>query len=579
MAFVQTLEDDEDKDKPQEQQGAEKVLSTGQGSTIPTGGSSTAQSPEGKKASSTGWSNLTQYIDANKGNDVALADKIGSTVDNQATTIKDTQNTLGTKATTDIAKSIVKDSGVISGLNSNPTAVNKDAFAAQRNATYKGPNDTSDYTEYAKQQADLNKFKGTLDNTNSQEGREVLLTDAYKRNDYNQGMKKLDGFILGASEGSKQKIADLNNKYSGVETDWNKFNDEIRGSITGAREATKKTAEATNKAYQDALKATEANVNAAKTSAQTNSAQRQQQFNSLTSNLSNQDPNVRAEAMKQAGIDPSVGEWLMSRGVQPKDLLSQAGGAKVGNFLQDGEAQKYSALMNLDDKQVNEDLTSKGVTDQVFNSDGIKIKGAADAKALQDSLNSQRASKQSERIKQSERLRAKINQGVYDQEVASATGLSQDEFSYARANGINLSNDFRTGATLNVGDVANNDQRKQWGDLKALLGINDNFNIQDTQDEGNAFSYNSGNVVSQIGQKRAAQAAEAERQRVEAEKAAAEAERKRQQQLQETGVEGLNTDFGNPSNPTPQAGAGEAPAPDNALSRKINKFGNWLSGK
>jgi hypothetical protein len=292
--------------------------------------------------------------------------------------------------------------------------------------------------------------------------------------------------------------------------------------------------------------------------------------------------------MRQVGIDPAVGEWLMSRGVQPKDLLSQAQGSTVGNFLSAQDATKYKALMGLDDKQVNEDLTSKGVTDRFFNSDAAKIKAAADAKKLQDSLNQEVKFQQMMREREANILMNNIRDGVYNKSVGAATGLSQDDFNFARANGIDLTQGNRTGAALQVGDVANDLQRQKWSQLKAVLGIQDDFNPQDLQDEGKAFSYDAGNVLSSVGQLRAQQAAaaaEAERQRQEAERAAAQAaavraareaamaEDQRKAEAERQRIESAPTDLDNPGR------SGTVDARGSVVGKKLTQFGNWISGK
>ena len=508
MAFVANLED-EDKKNEVPQQGAERVLSTSQSGNINAGEGSSAPA-EARKTGSAGWSNLQSYITANKGNDADMANKVGEKVDTQATTIADTQSTLGTKANTDIAKSTVKDSGVVGALTSDPTQVDKNAFNAQRNATYKGPNDVTEYQEYAKQQADINKLKGTLENTQSQEGREVLLDDTYKRNDYNKGMKKLDSFILGAGTDSKQKIEGLNQKHAGVETNWNKFNDDIRGAISGAKQATQKTAEDTRKAYEQALGNTSKVVQNAKAATETNNTQRSQQFNQLATDLDSQDPAVRASAMQRAGVDPAVGEWLLARGVMPKDLISQTGKAAVGNFLSDKDRNNYAALMGLDDRQVNEDLATKGETDRVFNVDSQRAAKAAEARELQRQINEALPGKQAERKAAFERIQNKLKNKVYDDEVAAVTGLSKEDFDYAHKNdqidykttALDLAPQLSAGRDLTLGDIANDAQRNRWSELRNAIGINDGFDINDVQDEGQAFNFDKGKLRQQVDAKR-----------------------------------------------------------------------------
>lgn len=576
MAYVSSVLEEED--KKEGQSGGEVVLSSGAPTTV-QGAANKGGSGADKKASSSGWSNLQSYVDANKGNDVAMAGKIVGKVDNRASELQSSRNQFGEKVRSEVDKGTVRDAGVISGLQTSPTKVDKAQFQKQATATYQGPKDVTDFQEYGKLSGDVGRLRSTLDNTTSDEGRKSLLQESFKRSDYGQGMQNLDAFILGAAPESKKQIANLNEKYSSLENDWEQFNADLRDRITGAKQATAKVAADTNKAYETALGTSNKKIGEARSAMDTSNAARQSQFNSLISQIKSDDPRVRQQAYSAIGLNERAGEWMRANGMAPESLVKQSEALKMGNFLGAQDRANYEALLALQDKQADKSLAAKSATDSVFQADSTRFGQAKEAAELQNAIEAEMRRVNMVRTNQANNVRDKLNRGVFDSEVEQATGLSAGDLAFARSQGMDLGGLFSAGAAVNTGDVINSAQRQRWADLQAALGFEGNLQVQDTQNEGNAYQYNRDALLNQIGQRRAEiAAAEEAARRAEQERARQELERQQAQRRyeEEQAREAARAD-------KIESAPGDINDPEQRntidLTGAVRRFGNWLSGK
>jgi len=231
MAYV-----DENQDEEQGQGGqgsGEVVTSTGTGGTVPSGGNQgSSQSGEGDNtASSTGWTNLQNYISANQGQAGKMAETVTGKIGETAQGAIQGKEALSTNVRSDVDKGTVKDQGVIAGLEKDPTKVSKEAYQSQKNASYGGPTDLSSYNEYAQVQKNIGQLGQQLANTESEGGRRALLKDTYARPDYGYGMQALDSYIINASPESQQQIAATKGQYGGLASDWDKTQQDLTGYI------------------------------------------------------------------------------------------------------------------------------------------------------------------------------------------------------------------------------------------------------------------------------------------------------------------------------------------------------------
>lgn len=505
MAFVSSIEEDKKKDEQQQSTGGETVVTTSQGSSsIPTGpSSSTAAAADGeKKASSTGWTNLQSYISANKGNDMAMAKDVSGTVEGKVQEVQRAKGDFQNKVAADVQKGTVKDAGVIGALKSDPTKVDKAKFSSQWNAAYGGPKDTASYQEYGQIAQNVGDAKTRLDQTQSDEGRQTLLADQYKRDDYGQGMKTLDSFILGASPDAKQEISSLAQKYGSIDQDWENLNNDIRDTIFGAQKASQDVVKQTRDIYGQELSKAQKAVQDAKTKTSTQNTQREQAYKNLAAQIGSNDPNVRAQAYKTAGIDGATAEWLRSQGASLNGILSKADPLKLGNFLDANTAQRYTALMGLTDKAINDDLTSKSSANAAFNVNKGIIEQGAEARGIRSAIETAANQTNAQRAAEYNSVRQKLADGNFDQQVVNATGLSATDLQFARDNGVDVTQFVSAGKQVNTGDVASNEQRERWGQLIRSLGLQSDFQTMDMQDEGRAVNYNRDPLVAQITERR-----------------------------------------------------------------------------
>jgi hypothetical protein len=240
MAFVQDVMDDEENNA--QQPGG--VVTTS-GTTAGVLGA-TGQAPQASKPKGSGFTNLQNYISANAGNDAAMGSRIAGKIGEQASEVDQAKSELVPKVEQDAQKNTVTDTGVISGLQTDPTKVSKEAFQSQRTATYKGPEDVATYQEYGKGQKAKNALKERLDLTNTAEGQGTLLKDIAGQN-YTQGLQGLDQFILSAGQEGKKSIADTQAKYGSKITDWDTLTGQLNDKFRQAKQTTAKTAADTQK--------------------------------------------------------------------------------------------------------------------------------------------------------------------------------------------------------------------------------------------------------------------------------------------------------------------------------------------
>lgn len=482
MAYV---DENLDEDEGQGGQGSgEVVTSTGTGGTVPSGGNQgSSQSAQGDDtASSTGWTNLQNYITANQGQAGRMAETVTGKIGETAEAATQGKETLSTNVRSDVDKGTVRDQGVISGLESDPTKVSKEAYQTQRDASYGGPTDLSSYNEYAEVQKNIGQLSQQLANTESEGGRRALLKETYDRPDYGYGMQAIDSYIINASPESQQQIAATKDQYGGLASDWDKTQQDLTGYIGQGRATTEKTAADTKAAWERLFGGASEQVGAAKTQADQVNTARDARFQSLTNRLSSSDPTVRASAYKEAGIDPAIGDYLLSNGVSPQQILRDSGDVGIGNYLDPQTAARFAALSALEDRAVNLDLGRRGALED-FTLNRQALTQGARAKQIRDEALALVEQRNRERdAAYEEAARRSLNQ--FKGELG---GLTNEQIKAIDLYGNKYGNIVERGQALDTGDVLTDQQRQEWADIVNALGLTDTFKYQDTQDEGGAY--------------------------------------------------------------------------------------------
>lgn len=231
------------------------------GNNVPTG----SQQGSGQNASGS-WTNLQDYLDANKDQAAQVGNDIASTVGGQAKKSQDEINSAGTDFSNQVdANTVKEDDGTINNAITGATSLKSGdtfdpnlvtGFQNQLNATYNGPTDFTQSSGYTQAQNDFNTAKTQLDQTKSEAGRDVLLNNQYSgasQNGYNQGEKTLDQALIEGSPDAQSAIQGVQNQWGGIQN--------TLANQTTAQNAYAASAQATDTATAAAAKAALDNAN------------------------------------------------------------------------------------------------------------------------------------------------------------------------------------------------------------------------------------------------------------------------------------------------------------------------------
>lgn len=344
-----------------------KPLDDGQPKNLTGETTSFNQSPPGASASnapkSSGrYSNIQTYLNANKEQAADMGSKITSKVETNAV-----------KASEDVGK-LAAEKPTITQLDpnrylSNPTA-NTDEDIAEYQALkntggYTGPEDISKTSNYSNAQNSVNKADSLVKATATEDGRMGLLKDEYTRPNYQRGAQILDQTLLQNDTGSKDKFAELNQKYSGISSLFDNTVKEVGDSINqGKTQALKNKQD-----LQSAEKSTLDNL-------YNPIQERAAQFNSTNQDFVNRiNSDIADKYLSQETLDTlGVKEFtnLFDLNLQNYATFDTTQ-AQANNLATPEERQKFASLMKLlngDDQRIT--LDGKEIKPVQFNNEKFK---------------------------------------------------------------------------------------------------------------------------------------------------------------------------------------------------------------
>lgn len=170
-------------------------------------------------AQGTGWTNLSQYIDANKGAGAGMADAV--TKDTQ-TKINELEGDNGAvqswkKTAEQESKQGVKNDPysqtLKSGSDKQVADINQGAFDAWNQlASYTGPQNAQKATGYDTLYKDVANTRDKVQNLGTMEGQQTALQDTYgQRGNYNSGMQTLDALVMRGDESGRNALQNFQN--------------------------------------------------------------------------------------------------------------------------------------------------------------------------------------------------------------------------------------------------------------------------------------------------------------------------------------------------------------------------------
>lgn len=216
MAYQENFLDDE-KNKQATDEGGQ-VLSSGNdtGSSMPGSQTASGSTPTSTDKGS-GFTNLSQYVNANADQAKGMAEKVTGSLRQQLADVPGQVSSFGqTAQKTAQANTINKNAPLEGALKTNPGVLAQDQwnknFQAQT-AGYKGPNDVTSLAGYNDIGNKINRLDTAVKDTENPLNIGQQLRDAYNRDNYTAGQNTLDNFLATSGEGAKS-LANLRNDYS-----------------------------------------------------------------------------------------------------------------------------------------------------------------------------------------------------------------------------------------------------------------------------------------------------------------------------------------------------------------------------
>lgn len=323
--------DDEELKKQQEQQSGSPMAISGQSAVLST----EAPSKVGGAKDSGSFTNLNQYLEANKETAGQMGTKIASDITGQGqatrTGIQDTstefnqladQGTLaGLDKASEEARNIVQQART-GAKNAQIDQNQMSRFGEIANAQYKGPHDLTGTTKYANTAQQYEKAQQAAKNASSDGGRFSLLKDAYARPTYSQGQQNLDNLLLTGNQGAKANIqaaaaglSDLSGMWSGAQSNAAQLAAQKQAATSAARESSRANA-------LEARTGRNTEVQSDLASQQAKWADEYNQYKELLGAYGGGDLNLTREQADRLALGGSgTGLYNMLNGIQPESYL------------------------------------------------------------------------------------------------------------------------------------------------------------------------------------------------------------------------------------------------------------------
>lgn len=332
---------------------AQQGMVTGNPGQAAAGGA--AAGPDQKATKSGSWSNLMSYIDANKGNDTALGERVKGTVDAQAKQADEIKNSYQTAANTAISANTVKDSGVLDQLKNDPTKIDKAKFQTQYNASYNGPQSADQINNYAQAYQQANNVQGTAKLASGDQADRIQLLDkSFARPSYSQGERQLDSFILGGGEGGQQKLKEIGQNYGNYGDQFKSLVGGIDQNINQAKVDTAATKTTTQQAANEAKARFDKSMADAKAASDAKNQADRQRYEAAAAGDQG--------TLEGFGYDKSAVGYLKNKGFDFNKALAQGSGYGIGDVADQNSVAGYKALLDLMGGESQYDLAAKGGT-------------------------------------------------------------------------------------------------------------------------------------------------------------------------------------------------------------------------
>lgn len=314
-------------------------------------------SQAGKPKTSGQFTNIQAYLNANKEQATQMGSQVAGRVEQGA---QEAQTNIGKFANEKQTVNTVNPNQYLA----NPAAANKTEYQALRQTGgYSGPDaidKTQNYqaaAQSAQKATDLVKASGTED------GRMNLLQETYKRPTYSRGQQKLDQVLMQNDAASKDRFADINQKYSNISSMFDNTANEVGNSINQAKQTAAQNKQALLAAETQARKDL---IDPIQKRAQDAYANNTGLIDRVNADLS--DDVLSEETLANLGLAEDQSLFDLSLGSYLTPDRTQVG---LDNVATADERSRYTALAALLDDPTMSQITANGksITPISFNKD------------------------------------------------------------------------------------------------------------------------------------------------------------------------------------------------------------------
>lgn len=227
MPYVANLDQDNEDETQQGEKPAGVPIQTvaGNSSVIDPQASTASATPNAPKNQGGGtFTDISKYIDQNRGQSVNLGQQVSSNLSGQGNNAKSTLNQQQEVFNDQVSNSEVKlNQDVLNQAKTNPVNLvqdqnNLDQFKKMRDANYKGPT-SFEGSDFSKPVMDaFSRFSNSKDLSQTESGRMELIREMNQGKNSSKGNLMLDNLLLQSSDPAKQILDSTRNTYSDLDS-------------------------------------------------------------------------------------------------------------------------------------------------------------------------------------------------------------------------------------------------------------------------------------------------------------------------------------------------------------------------
>lgn len=513
MAYLPMSEKEKEQQQGQGkvQAGSEQVISGSTGTVDGSGANAPVQAsggsaPESQRGGGSGWTNLQEYVKANQGADQRMGTRVEEHVGTKAGEATAAQGTFATNRDTGIQDGSVQwDQGTIDQLRDDASQFNEgsdpwQAYKTMYDAQYSGPQDYTQIDGFYDAEKGAMGVGRAVDQSRDFSGRKGLLDDVYGDGGYTAGEKSFDSFLLGAGEGGRQSMQNVQQNYGQFGEAWEKMVNDTQTQINDARTATDKVRTDAQQALQDEIEEYKGKFGGFQTDYDAAITAANTARDEVSAALQSKNPKQVGEALVKLGFTSEEAAQIIESGIDPTLFLGDAQLQTFGDFVSDKDQSIVEALGGLygaEDLAGMLGLEALDFTDSGF--DGSKgftlaedTAGAArDMITFESELGSRLEQEQLNRQGEYGSLVNELDVSFTgpSKKTLQTLGLDETQYKQAKAAGINFADFIKPGKALTLADVATDEERQNVANWGNALGKNPIGDLTDKNNEGAAWTF------------------------------------------------------------------------------------------